>query len=368
MADGVDDDVDDVNPEADRPAAPRAHPARRLGVLALCVVVVWLALRFVGDVDWSAVRSSLGKLSWPELAALVGLLLVRNGLNALPLALFIPGLGMLRALVNDLTAHLLAVVAPPPSDILVRLRMFASWDVPAPVALAGAVANTIVFYTVRFAMPLVGAALLVATRWQTGPVARVLLSTLVAGTILAVALAAVRRESTAARVGLTAGRAVRRVRSATDPEQWSESAVTFRTHVAAGFRSHLAVSVLGLVAMVLVDATIVVLTLRFVGVGAGAVPALDVYVAFCLVYPFTLFPLMGLGIVDGLLVAEMVAVGGDGVEAAAIAGLVVWRTVTLGGPIVLGALTLAAWRLGLVPPRRTPTSAPGRHRDDVAPS
>lgn len=337
------------SPDRARLRSPRAALARRLVIVALCVAVVWLALRFVGDIDWAAVRAALGRLTLAELGALAVLMLVRNSLNALPLALFIPGVGMLRALVNDLTAHLLAVVAPPPSDIVLRLRMFASWGVSQAAALAGTVANMIVFYTVRFSMPLVGVALLVIARWETGPLLRALLSGLVATTIITVALVAVRREESAARVGTAAGRLVARVRPSTDPQEWSRSAVTFRHHVAAGFRSHLSVSLLGLVAMVLVDATIVVLALRFVGVDAAAVPALDVYVVFCLVYPFTLFPFMGLGIVDGVLVTEMVDLGGPGVEAAAVAGLVVWRTVTLGGPIALGGVTLLAWRLGLVP-------------------
>jgi len=363
-------DGDEVLPAAEPGQRSRrqvlAQVGRRLGAVALCAVVVWLALGFVGDIDWAAVRAALRRLSWSELGVLVGLMLVRNTLNALPLALFIHGIGMLRALVNDLTAHLLAVVAPPPSDIVLRLRMFSSWDVPGPVSLAGTVANTVAFYTVRFAMPLVGTVLLVVARWETGPLGRVLLSSMVAGAILAVALAAVRRESTAAAVGSAAGHLVRRVRPSTRPEEWSRSAVAFRHHVAAGFSSHLTVSVVGLVAMVLVDASIVVLSLRFVGVGSAEVPALDVYVLFCLVYPFTLFPFMGLGIVDGLIVAGVVDLGGAEVEAATVAGLVVWRTVTLGGPIALGAVTLLVWRLGMVPPRRARGSDPQAPRDGTS--
>jgi hypothetical protein len=342
-----------ATPDAPPPPAHRHPIVRRLAVVAFCAIVVWLASRFLGNIDWSSVATSLGRLSLWELGVLVGLMLVRAGLNALPLALFIHGIGLRRALVNDLTAHLLAVAAPPPSDIVLRLKMFSSWGVPAPAALAGTVANTIVFYTVRFAMPLVGTGVLIATRWQTGPLAPVVVSGLVAGTVLVTALAAIRLESTAARVGLTAGRAVARVHRSTSPDQWSQSAVTFRHHVATGFRSHLLVSFLGLVAMVFVDATIVVLALRFVGISAESVPALDVYVVFCLVYPLTLFPFMGLGIVDGLMVAEVLDVGGTGIEAAAIAALVIWRTVTLGGPILLGTITLAAWRWGLVPPPTT---------------
>lgn len=341
---------------------------RRILTVALCVAVIWLAARLVGDIDWGAVRSALGRLSWSELGVLVGLMVVRNTLNALPLALFIPGVGMLRVLVNDLATHLVAVVAPPPGDVVLRLKMFASWGVPHAVALAGTMANMVAFYTVRFAVPLVGVLLLLVTRWEAGPLGRVLLSGLVAATILALALAAVRHDTTAARVGEAAGRAVSRVRRSTRPEEWSRGAVTFRHHVAAGFRAHLAASMVGLVAMVLVDASIVLLALSFVGVGAESVPALDVYVTFCLVYPFTLFPFMGLGIVDGLLLTEFVDLGGEGIEAAAVAGLVAWRTVTLGGPIVLGGFMLLAWRVGLVPPRpqRSPVSD-GPH-DEAAPT
>ena len=36
-------------------------------------------------------------------------------------------------------------------------------------------------------------------------------------------------------------------------------------------------------------------------------------------------------------------IGAD-VEAAAVAALVVWRVFTLGGPLLLGAVSLAAWR------------------------
>ena len=125
----------------------------------------------------------------------------------------------------------------------------------------------------------------------------------------------------------------------------------FRRHVVKGFQSHLWVSLAGLLVVVLTDATIVLLSLRFVGVTAADVPALDVYAAFCVLYPLTLFPLAGLGILDGLLLSDLLDVGGSGIEGAAIAALVVWRAVTLGGPIMLGGVCLAAWRLGLVPPR-----------------
>ena len=76
----------------------------------------------------------LSGMRWPgwrggRLPLLFAVLMVRQVLNALPLALFIRGLSLYRAVINDLAAHLLAVVAPPPSDLVMRVGMFRSWGI-----------------------------------------------------------------------------------------------------------------------------------------------------------------------------------------------------------------------------------------------
>ena len=53
-------------------------------------------------------------------------------------------------------------------------------------------------------------------------------------------------------------------------------------------------------------------------------------------YPLTLFPLMGLGILDAVLLAAYVNVGGIEIEPELVAALVVWRVFTILGPITLG--------------------------------
>ncbi len=106
-------------------------------------------------------------------------------------------------------------------------------------------------------------------------------------------------------------------------------------------------SAVALVGLVFADATVLLLSLRFVGVSAADFPAIELYAAFLCVYPLTLFPFMGLGIVDAVLLATIVEVGGIETEPAAVAALIVWRAFTLAGPIILGALSMAIWRRGL---------------------
>ena len=84
---------------------------------------------------------------------LLAVVVVRQVCSALPLALYIPGVTAYKATLNDLGAILMSMVAPPPSDLALRVTMFASWGVSAAKGLAGTLMNTLTFYIVRFATP-----------------------------------------------------------------------------------------------------------------------------------------------------------------------------------------------------------------------
>ena len=149
-------------PGADAGPGERSRPPWLRPVVIVVIVVVcgWLATTFLGAIDWSSVGEALGRLTAWQVLVLLVVLLVRQTLNALPLALFIDGLSAVRALLNDLVASLMAVVAPPPSDLVVRVAMFRTWGIEASRGLAGATMNMLAFYVNRFAAPLIGLAVL----------------------------------------------------------------------------------------------------------------------------------------------------------------------------------------------------------------
>jgi hypothetical protein len=68
-------------------------------------------------------------------------------------------------------------------------------------------------------------------------------------------------------------------------------------------------SALALVAMAVVDDALIVASLRFVGVPTAEVPTVEVLVAFLVASPLTLFPFSGLGILDAVVVAALLAIG-----------------------------------------------------------
>jgi uncharacterized membrane protein YbhN (UPF0104 family) len=316
----------------------------RLVLLAVALVIAVVVVRLVGRVEWDEVWISLKHLAWWQAPVLAAVLLVRQVLNAWPLALYIPGVSIYRATLNDQVAILMSTVAPPPSDVALRLSMFSSWGVPVSKALAGTLMNTLSFYVVRFGAPSVGFALLVVTGQEVGLRWVDLLSVALAVAILVGMLLVVRSEGLAVRLGRTAAAAASRVRQGIDADAWARACVEFRTDIADRFRFGFPRALLVLCGMLAVDLTLLVMCLRFVGVDASDVTVAEISVAYLFAYPLTLFPLQGIGIVDALILAALVEAASLEVEAAAVAALVVWRVFTLGGPMLLGAVGLTLWR------------------------
>jgi hypothetical protein len=333
--------------EAAHAPSRRAMWVRRTVILALCLLAGYVLVDVVARFDWAAVWDAVTELTWWQAVVLFAALMVRQTLNALPLAFFIRGLSVYRAVVNDLAAHLLAVAVPPPGDLVLRIGMFTSWGLDASKAAAGSMMNMISFYMIRFSIPVVGVLILLPVRFDAGYAVTAVLSGAVAAAIVVAVVLGLRSEAFARRLGHLAGTLVSKVRRSVQPARWVDATVQFRLDMLDTYASGFPRSAFALVGLVFADATVLLLALRFVGVSASEWPAIELYAAFLCVYPLTLFPFMGLGLVDAVLLATIVDTAGSQTEAAAVAGLVVWRAYTLAGPIILGAGSLGLWRHGL---------------------
>jgi len=326
---------------------PRARRwLRRLGLLALSLVCAYIIVGLVGRIDWGDVRDAIGAVSLWQFPILLAVLAVRQVLNATPLALFIDGLGLRRAVQNDQAATLTSTIAPPPADMVLRLAMFDSWGIPLSNGLAGALMNILTFYATRFTVPAVGVVLVLAssTPYHALYTWTACVGAVIAITLLVVLRAVVLREQTAVWVGTTGGRLVRRVKHSVDPEAWAAQAVDFRSHVLHRTRRGLPLSLGLLVVMVVVDGLLLAICLRCVGVGPGELPTASVVGIFLVAYPLTLFPLAGVGILDATLLAAFVEIAGLALEPDIVGGLVVYRVITLGVPMLFGLVSIALWR------------------------
>ncbi len=319
---------------------------RPVGLLALSLACAWIIVGLVGRIDWSAVRDAIGAVTWWQFPVLLLVLAVRQVLNATPLALFIEGLGLPRAVQNDQAATLTSTVAPPPADMVLRLAMFDSWGIPISHGLAGALMNILTFYATRFTVPAVGLVLVLSSSTPYHAIYTwvACIGAVVAITLLGVLRAVLLRERTAIWVGTTGGRIVRRVRHSVDPEAWAAQAVDFRSHVLYRARRGLPASLLLLIVMVVVDGLLLAICLRCVDVGVSELSTVSVVGIFLLAYPLTLFPLAGVGVLDAVLLAAYVEIAGLSLEPDIVAGLVLYRVITLAVPMLFGLVSIGLWR------------------------
>jgi putative heme transporter len=343
-----------VAAEAESPL--RALFARRWvkgALIALAAAVVgWFILRFVGKVSWSAVGDAIRSVSLWELLALIGLLLIRQALNALPISRFTPGLGLPRAVVSDVSANLAGTVAPPPGDVVIRIAQFRTWGINPVDGMAGATLNMLVFYGARFAAPAIGVLIFSVHSFDTGKVLTGVVSLLIAVAIVVGLVAVLRSDAFAERLARRAARAAAAVNAVVDEDRWVSATVDFRQRIGGTLQGNLARALLAMMAGIVVDAAILVAAVRFVGIGADVAPWPVVLGSVLLAYPLTILPMFGLGVLDAVVIANVVDVAGVEYESALVGATILWRVVTLGGTLGLGALAMAWWRATV---RRTGT-------------
>lgn len=339
---------------------------RRLLVTAATWLVVavaaWYLLRLLRRVSWPQVWDAVAGLELWHVAVLLVVVAMRQAFNAAPLALFVPGLRLRRAMVNDAAGTLVAMVAPAPSDIVLRLAMFRSWGIDATTGFVGLTLNSVVYYVARFAAPALGlAAVLAWTGYDPAFGWPAVSSGVVAVAILVALVIAVRAESSAAAIGRLAGRLVGRLRR--DPSaapRVEAQLVDFQRHAAARLKTGGLASALVTAALLLTETALLVLSLRFVGVSSQDAPALLIAACLLCAYPTTALPLLGLGVLD----AAVIALLADRSSAQAedlVAGLVVFRVGMQIVPMALGLAALLHWRRTRAqPPAETadPSSTP----------
>jgi uncharacterized membrane protein YbhN (UPF0104 family) len=331
--------------ERARPAKPPAYLwIRRLVLLVLALACARIIINLVGEIDWDAVWNGISHLEAWQLVVLIALVVLRQVLNAMPLVYFIPGLSVFKATASDQGATLMSMIAPPTADSVFRIMVLRSWGIDVDRAAAGGTSNILVFYMARWISPLLGVLLLLTIRFDGTYTLVAVGSLIVAVAVFLGGLLVTRSRALAERLGRTAGRIAHRIRRSVDPERWAASLGGFQGHIADRYRTGVALSIPTLVLKLLVDAAIALLAIRFMDVGSDQLSAVEIISAFLVVFPLTLFPFQGIGMLDAALVAALVSVGGVELEAQLVAAMVTYRVVTLGVPGLMGAIFVLAWR------------------------
>jgi len=340
-----------VNATDSPPAEPQAEQRARwrrtlvmLAKIALVVGGIYLAVQALRAVDWSQVGDALGRLTWWEIGVIVLIVAIRQTVNASTLPILVPGLSLPHALQTALSGTLIQTFTPPPADTVLRLSMLKSFGVETTRGAAALVLDTIVFYLARFVAPLIGLVLTLFVLPLEGIQIWMAVGGLAAAGLLVWAMVMISKgEKAAGDVGRVAARVVKRLRPTVDPDAWAAAVVRFQKESSSGIVSRMARATPTMLGFVLVDAIVVIVCLRFVGIPGEYVGYLAVLAAMFTLYPLTIFPFAGLGVLDASLI---VLINAEGVADPAdlVAALVIWRAATLLLPLVPGLITLGFWR------------------------
>jgi hypothetical protein len=347
---GGGDGASTEGPGSAMPELRSAGPSRRRVVVsdvlkvAVALVALWWFARIVGQVDWGAVWEAVRDLAPLEIVALLGVVAIRQTLNAGPLAIFVPSLPLRRALANDLSANLIATVAPPPADVVLRISMLRSWGINAAEGVSGISLNTLTYYVARFGAPVLGLAVaLVAGQVESSFVWTAITSGLVAAAVVAGLVIAARGERVAATAAAWVGERARRVSHRVDPADWSRRAGDFVVQSGGALRRGSLRAMACQVGLVLSEALLLLLSLRFAGVPADVASATSIVIALLVSYPLTALPFAGVGVLDAAVLTILGLDSGPW-ETTAVAGMVVFRVCWMLVPLALGGLTVLWWR------------------------
>jgi uncharacterized membrane protein YbhN (UPF0104 family) len=281
---------------------------------------------------------------------LVGLGLARVPSEALMYRAFLPGLGLWRGSEAYLSSNFAGQLLPPPSASVVQYGYFRGGGY-LPDAAGLAALGSFIFPTIgRFLLPLVALVLLLVTGEVSGTILLAGALSLAISVIAGIAGYCFLRDERSARwLGAKLQRPLSwiLVKLKRDRiEDGAGKAAQLRAHALAVLREGWALGSIGVAANLFLTYLILLASLRFVGVSANELSAVEAFAAFAVAFwAGAVFPITGsgLGVVDAVLIAtliELSSASDDALVAAALLWRVFYSVVTL----PLGAITLSRFR------------------------
>jgi uncharacterized protein (TIRG00374 family) len=319
-------------------------------VVSLVIVVGIFVYAIPRFADYSAVWKTISELSPLEMASIVAATVFNLFTYWLANMAALPGLTLGKAAVVTQTTTSVANTLPAGGAIAVGLTytIQRSWgfDGHAIALYIGVTGIWNIF--LKLSLPILSLALLAVTRQANSAL---LVAALIGLAVLAVAVTlfalALWRKELARRIGDRLGRLaswVRRPLHKPAITTWGEQAVAFRQRTIALVARRWVQLTVTTVLSHLALAFVLLLSLRHVGVSQQEVSVLQVLAVFSFGRLLTALPITpgGVGFVELGYIGGLVAAGGG--EAQVVAAVLLFRLLTYGVQIPLGAFTYMIWR------------------------
>ena len=351
--------------DADIPEAKR--PKVRKIVLRVVFVVGALGLSFFvlartfDDLDIDEVRSALGNLNDAELLSLASMWILWVGAQGLLTASLVPGLAVRHGVVAFLGPAAITSVVPGPSDLPIRFRMLTSWGRTVGEATLAVAAGGIFSIGVKLALPVIAAVgLVVSDAPIEGTLRTVVVISLVVGlgvVVLAVVLGSEKRTEQAGRLIAPIWARVLRLLRKPQPEDLPAQMVAARSSAVQTLHDRWLVATWGTVLTAATKFALLLMALRFVGVGDDVLGWTEVFVVYALVQGLTVFPITpgDAGVSEVAYIGMLTAAAGSEWVNQITAAILLFRLLTWLVIIPVGLGVLGFWQVQL---KRTPPPAP----------
>ncbi|UOY00870.1 lysylphosphatidylglycerol synthase transmembrane domain-containing protein [Blastococcus sp. PRF04-17] len=329
--------------------------------LALVVAVfVWFLPQFTSV---SAVWESVRGMSWVEVAVLVVAAIWNLATYQFVMVATTPGMTLGQATVSTQTTTAVSntVVGGAAIALGLTYALNSSWGFSRSRTSVALLISGLWNNFAKLGLPVVA---LVLLAFSSPPTTGRLLAGLagVAGLVCSVVLLGLllRSQQTAARIGRGAGRvasAIRRLFRRGPVTGWDKATTKFRERTVLLLRARWHWITLTTVVSHLSLFLVLLLALRFVGVGADQVSIPEALAVFAFARLLTAIPFTpgGLGVIELALITGLAAAGGQ--RALVAAAVLVFRALTYVLPIPIGLGTYVFWQRNRSW-RREPNSAP----------
>jgi uncharacterized protein (TIRG00374 family) len=331
-----------------------------LSVALVAAVFVWFLPQFTSISDvWTSVRD----MTWTEVAILLLAALWNLATYQFVVVSTMPGLTFGQATVSTETTTAVSntVVGGAAISLGLTYAMNSSWGFSRSRTSVSLLVAGLWNNFVKLGLPVVALVMLAfSARPTTGRLVAGLagVAALVAAVVLLGML--LRSREAAARIGTTAARmvsAVRRPFGRGPVTGWDRATTKFRDRTVLLLRARWQWITLATVVSHLSLFLVLLLALRFVGVGPDQVSLAEALAVFAFARLLTAIPFTpgGLGVIELALITGLAAAGGD--RAAVAAAVLTFRALTYVLPIPIGLATYIFWRRNRSW-RREPNTAP----------
>ena len=344
-------------------AAPRKKRKPWVTAIQVAVSVAIVVAVFVYAIpkfaDYSKVWAAISAMSLGQLLVLVGVTVLNIVTYWPQMVAAMPGLTMGQAAVNNQSSTTVANTVPGGGFLAngIAYTMYRSWGFTNGAIGLSLLLSAIWNSFVKLSFPIIAVVILVFEGSRTATLlipALVGLAALI-GVILLFALT-LWKKSLARSIGRGLGRAataLRRLFRKGSVQGWDEAAVRFRKQTIRVVSKRWPGLTISTVVSHVALFSVLLLSLRFAGVTAREVSWAQVFGVFAFGRLLTALPLTpgGLGVVEFAYIAGLVLAGRDHAtvplpefKAQVAAGVLMFRALTYGAQIPLGAITYAIWQ------------------------